>query len=376
MNEPGGPRPVYEAGTEWLRGDGDAADVVMSSRARLARNLAGFPFVSRATREQRQRVLDLCRSRLLAGGFGGPGAQVMWVDLAESPTIERTLLVERHLMSQQHSRGKQSSGSGGAEEPRGLAVALPDERLSVMVNEEDHLRLQCIRSGLALEAVWAEIDALDDSLEQGLEYAYSPRWGYLTGCPTNVGSGARFSVMLHLPALRMIGNIEKVKRAAADMSLAVRGFYGEGSDAAGDFYQISNQTTLGKPEQVLLDNLQREILPKVIEYERMARKTLIDKRRLQLEDQVCRAVGLLGAARLLTTEESMQLLSQLRLGVVTGIISDVEPKVVNQLMLLAQPAHLQRVIGREMDQEHRRAARAELIRSRLSRDGNGRVPKG
>ena len=373
MNQPGGPRPVYESGTEWLRGEGDAADVVMSSRARLARNLTGFHFVNRATKEQRQRVLEHCRTRLLTSGMGGPGAQVMWVDLAESPAIERTLLVERHLMSQQHSRGKQSSGAGGTEEPRGLAVALPDERLSVMVNEEDHLRLQCIRSGLALEKVWAEIDALDDMLEQGLEYAYSPRWGYLTGCPTNVGSGARFSVMLHLPALKMTGNIDKVKRAASDMALAVRGFYGEGSEAAGDFYQISNQTTLGKPEQVLLDNLQREILPRVIEYERAARKSLLEKRRLQLEDQVCRAVGLLGAARLLTTEESMQLLSQLRLGVVTGIVSDVDARVVNQLMLLAQPAHLQRVIGKEMDQEHRRAARAELIRSRLSAGGNGRV---
>jgi protein arginine kinase len=241
------------------------------------------------------------------------------------------------------------------------------------VNEEDHLRLQCIRSGLALEKVWGEIDALDDMLEQGLEYAYSPRWGYLTGCPTNVGSGARFSVMLHLPALKLTGNIDKVKRAASDMALAVRGFYGEGSEAAGDFYQISNQTTLGKPEQVLLDNLQREILPKVIEYERAARKSLLEKRRVHLEDQVCRAVGVLGAARLLTTEESMQLLSQLRLGVVTGIVSDVDARVVNQLMLLAQPAHLQRVIGKEMDQEHRRAARAELIRSRLSTGGNGRV---
>jgi protein arginine kinase len=378
MNEPGGSRPAYEAGTEWLRGEGDAADVVMSSRARLARNLTGFPFVGRAGRAQRRQVLDLCRDRILSCGLGGSGARVMWVDLHDSPPIERTLLVERHLISQQHARGKQANGSGGTEEPRALAVALPDERLAVMVNEEDHLRLQAIRSGLALGEAWAEVDALDDALESGLEYAYSPRWGYLTACPTNVGTGARFSVMLHLPGLKMTGNIEKVKRAAADMSLAVRGFYGEGSDAAGDFYQISNQTTLGKTEQVLLDGLQREILPRVIEYERAARKTLLTKRRLQLEDQVFRALGALGSARVMTNEEAMQLLSQLRLGVVTGVIPDVDQRIVNQLMLLIQPAHLQRVCGREMDQDARRAARADLIRARLVRpSGNGsRLPRG
>lgn len=369
MNDPGGasPRPVYEAGTEWLRGEGDAADVVMSSRARLARNLAGFPFANRASRVQRRQVLDLCRSRIIASSLGGRGAQIMWVDLHDSPAIERTLLVERHLISQQHARGKQANGAGGADEPRGLAVALPDERLAIMINEEDHLRVQSIRSGLALGEVWSEIDALDDALEAGLDFAYSPRWGYLTACPTNVGTGVRFSVMLHLPGLKLTGNMEKVKRAAGDMSLAVRGFYGEGSEAAGDFYQISNQTTLGKTEQVLLDELQREILPRVIDYERAARRTLKEKRRAQIEDQVHRALGLLTSARLLTTEEAMQLLSHLRLGVVTGLIEGIDHRLVNQLMLLSQPAHLQRITGREMDQDQRRAARATLVRERLTR---------
>jgi protein arginine kinase len=368
MNEGAAPRPAYETGTEWLRGEGDAADVVMSSRVRLARNLAGFPFVARATKAQRQQILDLCRARILSSGADlvGPGSQLMWIDLHESPQIERTLLVERHLISQQHSRGKTPNSTGGADLPRAVAVGLPEERLSIMVNEEDHLRIQSIRCGLALAAAWSDIDRVDDRLEQTLDFAFSARFGYLTACPTNVGTGVRMSVMLHLPGLRMTGNIDKVKRAAADMSLAVRGFYGEGSEAAGDFYQISNQTTLGKTEAVLLQELQNEILPRVIDYERTARKTLLTKRRLTLEDQVARALGILSSARLLTTEESMALLSQVRLGVVMGIVDRIGQREVNQLMLLTQPAHLQKVTGREMDQEQRRAARAELVRARLN----------
>jgi protein arginine kinase len=341
----------------------------MSSRIRLARNLAGFPFVARSARAYRRQVLDLCRARILGAGLA---EQIMWVDLHESPAVERTLLVERHLISKQHSKGRPVPGDKPAsdkavasDDPRAVAVALPGERLSIMVNEEDHLRIQVIRTGLALAEAWEEIDRVDDALEAGLDYAYSARFGYLTACPTNVGTGVRMSVMLHLPALRLTGDIEKVKRAATDMSLAVRGFYGEGSEAAGDFYQISNQTTLGKTEGVVLHELQNEIMPQVIEYERTARKTLLAKRGTALEDQVFRAFGLLTNARLLSTEETMQMLSHVRLGVVTGLLKGVDAQTVNHLMLLAQPAHLQRVLNTEMDQEQRRSARALLVRSRL-----------
>lgn len=369
MNEPRpAPRPAYDSGTEWLRGEGDAVDVVMSSRVRLARNLAGFPFVARSTRAQKQQVRELCRSAILgpaARELGGPGTVMMWVDLHDAPPIERTLLVERHLISQQHARVKPSTGA--ADDPRAVAVSLPDERLSIMVNEEDHLRLQVMRSGLALSDAWAAIDAVDDRLESVLDYAFSPRFGYLTACPTNVGTGVRFSVMLHLPGLRLSANIDKIKRAAQDMSLAIRGFYGEGSEASGDFFQLSNQTTLGKTEAVLLHELQQEIVPRVVEYERAARAGLMAKRRAHLEDQVFRALGVLSGARLLAAEESMQLLSLVRLGVVLGLVDSVDQRTVNQLMLLTQPAHLQRILGREMDQDERRAARAEFIRKRLAR---------
>jgi protein arginine kinase len=236
-----------------------------------------------------------------------------------------------------------------------------------MVNEEDHLRLQSMRSGLALADAWKEIDAIDDRLEAMLDYAYSARFGYLTACPTNVGTGLRMSVMLHLPALKLTGDIEKVKRAASEMNLAVRGFYGEGSEAAGDFYQISNQTTLGKAESLILNELEVEIIPRVIEYERLARETLRTKRGAVLEDQVYRALGLLSSARLITTEESMQLLSHVRLGVVTGLLKNLTVEQVNRLMLLTQPVHLQRATNVEADQDQRRSVRAKLIRIELAK---------
>lgn len=360
---PASPEPV----PEWLKGEGEAADVVLSSRVRLARNLAGVVFVPKSTKRDRQRSLEMCRDRILTCGIAD---RVAWEDLHEAPSLKRALLVERHLISKQLSRGKQGP-MGLADDPRGVAYSLPDERLAIMVNEEDHLRIQGIRSGLAMQAAWREVDAADDRIEAGLDYAFSPRFGYLTACPTNVGTGVRMSAMLHLPALRLTGDIEKVKRAANDMNLAVRGFYGEGSEAVGDLYQISNQTTFGKTEASILQGLEAEILPRVIEYERMARRELLAKRRVPLEDQTWRAWGTLTNARLLTTEEAMQNLSMVRLGVLAGVLPSrdqaADLRTINLLWLLVQPAHLQRVAGREMDQEQRRVARASLLRQRLYR---------
>jgi protein arginine kinase len=368
-NGEGAETPSSAGGAEWLRGAGEASDVVMSSRVRFARNLAGHPFMTRAGREEREAVLELCREAILQSKLA---PQVMWMELHKAPRNDRAVLVERHLISQQHSRGKLSDGSGGLDEPRGVASTVPDERLAIMVNEEDHLRIQVIRSGLSFEDALAEIDQADDKLEARLDYAFSPRFGYLTACPTNVGTGARLSAMIHLPALRMTGELDKVKRAAQDMSLAVRGFYGEGSEAAGDFYQISNQTTLGKSEQVLMHELGHEILPQVIEYERTARGKLLRKQRTIVEDQVHRAVGVLTHARLLTTEEAMELLSQVRLGIVSGIIRGSDLADVNRLMLLVQPAHLQQIVGKDLTQEQRREARATLMRSRLTKVAGGK----
>lgn len=362
-NPPRACRELHRATTEWLSGRGTASDVVLSSRVRLARNLAGFPFMARASRIDRRQILDLCRARITGASVAD---RLAWVDLHGTRPIERNLLVERHLISKHHARGKLAGGKGGPDEPRGVAISLPDERLSVMVNEEDHLRIQLIHAGLDLGGAYERIDAIDDKIEAGLDYAFSGRFGYLTCCPTNVGTGIRLSVMLHLPALNMTGEIEKVKRAAKDMALAIRGFYGEGSQASGDFYQLSNQTTLGKTERVLLHAMESDIVPKVVQYERLARQSLIKQRHAVLDDKVHRARGLLERARLISADEAMGLLSQVRLGVVLGLIEGLDEALINHLMLLIQPAHLQLTVGREMPQGERRSARADLIRARLT----------
>ena len=373
-NGPPVPPAAFMPLPEWLRNEGEASDVVLSSRVRLARNLAGHPFIVKATRKDRQKSLDVCREQVLHSALA---QHVAWYDLHAANPADRTLLVERHLISKQLAKGR-AGGPGAAEDPRGVAVGLPDERLSIMVNEEDHLRIQTVRSGLSLAAAWAEIDAVDDKIEAGLEYSFSPRFGYLTACPTNVGTGLRMSVMLHLPGLRLTGEIDKVKRAAADMSLAVRGFYGEGSEAVGDLYQLSNQSTLGKSEAIILRDMEREIVPRIVEYERLSRKELLTRRRVGVEDQIMRAWGLLTHARLLTTEETMGALSLARLGVLSGVIRAAggrpfDVRLVNQLMLRTQPARLQRVVGRDLDQEQRRVARATFVRGRL---GGGDVVRG
>lgn len=378
------PENAVRAGAEWLSGRGADADVVISSRVRLARNIAGFPFVCRASRAQRTQVLDIARSRLTTTGIG---ERVLWVDVHRAPPMDRTLMLERHLISKEHMRGAPApagpaapavapgaagkqvdAGAGG--EPRGVAVALPDESASVMVNEEDHLRVQVVKPGLALAEALAAANRVDDLLEGEcdcgkLEYAFSPRFGYLTACPTNVGTGIRVSVMLHLPALKLVGEMDKVRRATRDMGLAVRGYYGEGSEAAGELYQVSNQTTLGKSEGAILQEFVGEIIPQVIEYERASRRLLLEKRRRLIEDKVFRSLGMLRGARLLTPEEAVVLLSDVRLGVLAGLIGDVQLQTVNQLVLLTQPAHLQRVVGRELDQGERREARADFVRSVL-----------
>jgi protein arginine kinase len=344
-------------GAEWLVSEGVDTDVVISCRVRLARNVAGMPFLSRATPDVRQRVLSRCRERIVAAGLA---PRTMWVDVHTLPQIDRQLLVERHLMSKEHAKG------ATPEWPRGLCVSLPDERLAIMVNEEDHLRLQLIRSGLALSEAWRQLDGVDDALDEALGYAFHPRFGYLTACPTNVGCACRMSVMLHLPGLRLIGEIEKVRNAARDMALVVRGFYGEGSEATGDLFQLSNQTTLGKGEQRLLRDLEGEIIPAIVRAEREARRKLVQTRPKVLEDQVFRALGTLRYARLLPPEEALTLLSLVRLGLHTGLIQGIPDQRVSQLIVLSQPAHLQRLLGREMDQQARREARADLIRERLA----------
>lgn len=343
---------------EWLRGTGPDADVVISTRVRLARNFAGHHFVASAEREERMTIIDAARSCLESR----IDPKMRWLDLNALTPMDRMLLVERHLISAQHAKGG---------DPRALALTVPDERLAIMVNEEDHLRMQVLRSGLAVGDAYEQIERVDDAVEQVADYAYHPRFGYLTACPTNCGTGIRVSVMLHLPGLKLTNELEKVKRSAAAMSLAVRGYYGEGSEAVGDFFQISNQTTLGKSERDLLHDFEHTIIPRVVEYERAARRTLVERRSMFFEDQVYRAYGILRHARMLKAEEAMALLSSLRLGLVSGLLKRLDLAVVNQLILITQPAHLQMHAGRELDQGARRIERATMVRETLERADRG-----
>jgi protein arginine kinase len=318
----------------------------------LARNVSNVPFLTKATRHQRQALEARVRDTILGAQLA---PQTLYVDLDGSPEVDRQLLVERHLISKQHAT---------AEGARGVAVG-QDETVSIMVNEEDHLRIQVLRSGLQLEEAWEQISTIDDKLEAKLDFSFHPRFGYLTACPTNVGTGIRVSVMLHLPALKLTGEIDKVFRAAKDMRLAVRGLYGEGTEATGDFYQISNQTTLGKSEDEIISDFKQTVIPKIIDYETHARKTLVNERMVALDDKVHRALGTLRSARLLGSEEVLFFLSHLRMGLNLGRVKDVDIATINELFLLTQPAHLQKIQGKKLEGDSRRAARAEFVRHKL-----------
>jgi protein arginine kinase len=338
---------------EWLKGEGPESDIVVSCRIRLARNLAGRRFLTRAADGELADIESDVGAYLREreGRFGAH-----YFVMSALSEVERNVLVERHLISREHTTG----------EP-GRAVAVSDdERLAVMINEEDHLRIQVLRSGLRLAEAWAEINSLDNKLSERFEYAFNPKWGYLTACPTNVGTGMRVSVMLHLPALVLTREIEKLFRAVSKINLAVRGLYGEGTQAYGDFYQISNQTSLGKPEEKIIENIE-SFVPGVIAYERKARRQMLESNRLQAEDRLWRAFGMLKTARLLTSEEAMHLLSAVRLGVGLDVLPAVPQRDLSELFLLTQPAHLQKTVARDLTPAERDVERAAFMRARLAR---------
>ena len=337
---------------EWLQGGGSDGDVVVSSRVRLARNLAGMPFLSRCTPGQVREIAATLRGAVTKLPLGNEG---FYADMESADPLDRAVLVERHLISKQHAEG-----SG----PRGVAVS-GDEVVAAMVNEEDHLRMQVLGGGLDLDNAYARIARLEELLEQQLKFAFTSRLGYLTACPTNVGTGLRVSVMLHLPALKIVGQLDKALRAARDMHLAVRGLYGEGTEAIGDLYQVSNQTTLGVSEERIVRDFCDQVAPAIIRYERTAREALLKNRRLALEDRVHRALAVLRAARLLSSEEALYLLGHVRLGASLKLLPEVSLRTISELSMLTKPAHLQRYFGREMTASDRGEARAGLIRQRL-----------
>lgn len=339
-----------------MDGGGPHAGIAVTTRVRLARNLVGRKFPTHPDQSERRDVLDEVKAAIASLP---DGKDYIWCELDEQLPLDRRLLMERHLISRELA-----DGAG----PRAVAFN-PAQSLAVMVNEEDHLRMQCLLSGLSVQEAYERVNRLDDQLSERLEFAFSPVYGYLTSCPTNVGTGLRVSVMLHLPALVMTRHIEKVFRAVYEMRMAVRGFYGEGTEAFGELYQISNQITCGRSETDIIDDMEA-VISSIIEYEEKARAELATSERSQLEDRVWRSWGLLRNARLMSSEEAMRHLSSLRLGIVMGVFDTIDLHELQRLFLYSQPAHLQRMEGKELESTARDIVRADYLRKQLNAESN------
>ena len=323
----------------------------MTSRVRLARNLRGIPFPGWAKKPDRQRALELMRPVVEAL----PEMALCFSDSMDNlAALDKQLLVERHLISREHAARNVGSG----------VVVNDKESICVMINEEDHLRMQSIKSGLQLKNAFKLIDKVDTEIEAQLDFAFSPRLGYLTACPTNVGTGMRASAMVHLPAMVLSDQINQVVQAVNKLGLAVRGLYGEGTEALGNFFQVSNQTTLGEREGDVIDRLNKVIL-QIIEHEENARSTLLEKKPRVVYDQVGRAYGVLSHAHAISSKEALNLLSLLRLGVDLDLLPAENRATVDDLFMVAQPAHVQRTAERKLTAEERDSYRADLIRDRL-----------
>jgi len=348
-------RLVARPASRWTEAEGPLAEVVLSSRIRLARNVSDLPFPHRMTEAQADQLIRQVETGVREINLMGLPTRVELFRLADQAALDRQVLVDKHLISPQQ-----------AQEARGKAVAVSeDESISIMVNEEDHLRIQCLAPGLQLKDMWRMASTVDDALEQKLNYAFHAQRGYLTACPTNVGTGLRASVMMHLPGLVVTQQAGRLFHSLSQLGLVVRGLYGEGTEAAGHIFQISNQTSLGKAEEEIIDHLEG-VAHKVIEAEKQARRHLYSEMRLQMEDRLSRAYGLLTSARVMSSEEAMKHLSDVRLGVDLGLFPKISYRTMNELMVAMQPAFLQKEEGRELNPLERDVRRAALIRNRLT----------
>jgi protein arginine kinase len=325
--------------------------IVLSSRVRLARNIKDAAFPGWAKKPERIRVLDMIR----------PAVQSlleMKDSFAESmdtlTTLDKNILVERHLISREHAA--KSHGSG--------LVLNREETLCFMINEEDHLRMQALRPGLQLRQAWTAIDEADSALEKKLDYAFNPELGYLTACPTNLGTGIRVSAMLHLPGLVISEQINPIIQSVNKLGLAVRGLYGEGTEALGNVFQVSNQMTLGEAEATIVERLEK-VLAQIIEHEENARATLLEKKPKMVYNQIGRSYGILANAHTITSKETMNLLSCMKLGVDVGLFPGVDRALVDELFILTQPAHLQKMHSEKLSAEERDLLRADMVRERL-----------
>ncbi len=336
---------------ESARRKGPHDRIVMSSRVRLARNIKDAAFPGWAKKPERIRVLELIQPVIEAlpdmkGAFSGT------MDALSS--LDKQILVERHLISREHAA--KSAGSG--------LVVNREETLCFMINEEDHVRMQALRPGLQLRQAWEAIDQADSALEKKLDYAFSPDLGYLTACPTNLGTGIRVSAMLHLPGLVLAEQINPIIQSVNKLGLAVRGLYGEGTEALGNVFQVSNQMTLGESEAAIVERLEK-VLAQIIEHEENARATLLEKKPKMVYNHIGRAYGILANAHSISSKETMNLLSLMRLGVDLGAFPGVDRSLVDELFILTQPAHLQKQHSEKLSAEERDLLRADMVRERL-----------
>ncbi len=337
--------------SEWLKGEGPLSDIVISSRIRLARNVAKYPFPHWASKEREDVVLNMV---LDAVKKLSQFKNVLAFKLVDLDNVDKQFLIERHLMS--HELALRSNHKA--------LILTEDEVVSLMVNEEDHLRLQVMKSGFNLDGAWKISDEIDTALSKELDFAYLADLGYLTACPTNTGTGMRGSVMLHLPALVMTKQINRILAAVAKLSFNVRGLYGEGTQASGNFFQVSNQVSLGLSEADIISNI-KSVIRQIADQEQAARKNLLAHHLSRLQDRVFRAFGILENAHIISSNETIELLSMVRVGLDLKLLKDIDKKLLNELLILTQPAHLQKISGKKLTPAERDAKRASLIRERL-----------
>ena len=336
---------------EMARREGPYNRIVLSSRVRLARNLRGVPFPGWAKKADRIKSYELMRPAVLSLP---QMADAFSESMDNFSVLDKNILVERHLISREHAA--KSAGSG--------LVLNREETLCVMINEEDHLRMQALRPGLQLKQAWSAIDQFDTRLDQRLDYAFSPELGYLTACPTNLGTGVRVSAMLHLPGLVLQEQINQIIQAVNKLGLAVRGLYGEGTEALGNVFQVSNQMTLGESEGEIVERLNKVLL-QIIEHEENARATLLEKKPKVVYNHIGRAYGILSNAHSISSKETMNLLSLMRLGVDLELFTDLDRALVDELFIVTQPAHLQKQFSEKLNAEERDLIRSDMMRDRL-----------
>lgn len=336
--------------SRWMEGTGPESDVVISSRVRLARNLAGLPFPHAMDRDAAERLVQMVHGAMTGGVLG----DLHLIRLGDLGPLQGQVLVEKHLISPQHARN-----------PLGAVAIRTDQAVSVMINEEDHLRIQALSPALQLREAYALCAEVDDALEERLDYAWHERYGYLTACPTNTGTAMRASVMLHLPGLALTNQARRLVGLISKLNCVVRGMYGEGSEAAGNVFQVSNQVTMGQSEDDILTGLV-SLTTRLVQEEREARGGLLAEMRPHLEDRVWRAWGVLSCARVLTSKEALACLSNLRLGLDLGLINGINANTLNSIMFAIRPAYLQILTGRQLDSDERDIRRAAIVREQIN----------